>query len=41
MNDNQTVNFTMTFFAPYNIGLLNKKSDYLKFALRQPLEENQ
>lgn len=41
MGDNQTVNFTMTFFKPYNIGLLNKKSDFLKFQLRQPLEDNQ
>ena len=41
MGDNQTVNFTMTFFAPYNIGLLNKKSDYLKFRLKQSLQENQ
>jgi hypothetical protein len=36
-----TVNFTMTFFKPYNIGLLNKKSDELKFQLKNPYEGNE
>jgi hypothetical protein len=30
-DDSMTINFTMTFFQPYYIGLLNKKSDNLKF----------
>lgn len=32
--DNMTINFTMTFFKPYIIGLLKKKSDLLKFEIR-------
>jgi len=40
MNDSQTVNFTITFFKPYNIGLLTKKSDFLKCELKVPLENN-
>jgi len=29
----------MTFHKPYNIGLLNKKSDFLKSELKVPLED--
>jgi hypothetical protein len=37
-NDDMTINFTMTFFQPYYIGLLNKKSDNLKFQLKNKYE---
>lgn len=40
-DDNRTVNFTMTFFQPYNIGLLNKRSDFLRFNLRKGYEGNE
>lgn len=40
-SDNKTVNFTMVFAKPYVIGLLKKKSDYLKFNLNQPYEGNE
>lgn len=33
MKDNRTVNFTMTFEKPYNIGLLKKRSDFLQFKM--------
>ena len=33
-NDNQTINFTMTFEKPYMIGLLLKKSDRLHIDLQ-------
>jgi|688.fasta_scaffold60411_5 hypothetical protein len=36
-----TINFTMTFAKPYVIGLLKKKSDFLKFELRVPYEGNE
>lgn len=39
--DNMTINFTMTFFKPYDIGLLNKKSDFLKFRLKKGYEGNE
>lgn len=41
MTDLMTVNMTMTFFKPYDIGLLNKKSDYFKFRLKQGYEGNE
>lgn len=39
--DDMTLNFTMTFFQPYYIGLLNKKSDNLKFQLKNPYDGNE
>jgi hypothetical protein len=40
-NDSMTVNFTMTFFKPYQIGLLHKKSDLLAFKLKQGYKGNE
>lgn len=39
--DNMTVNFTMTFAKPYQIGLLHKKSDLLAFQLKKGYAGNE
>lgn len=37
ITDSKTVNFQVTFFEPYLYGLLNKKSDFLTVAIKDPM----